>query len=157
MSIRVLTLSTQSDMMADKLDKYFLEKGVLLMAEVRGLGGWLAERCQQESLSLRQAAMKIGISHATIADIIKGGRPSPETIKRLAEAFSGSGDHEKIALQDELLVLAGYRSERPEVQLSQPLAQLIDIMSEFSRPQLKIMARFAEFLAEIPVKGGRKG
>jgi len=37
-----------------------------------GLGSWLAERCKQESLSLRQAAAKTGISHATVADIITG-------------------------------------------------------------------------------------
>lgn len=127
------------------------------MAEVRGLGGWLAERCQQESLSLRQTAAKTGISHATVADIIKGSRASPETIKRLAEAFSEGGDHQRLVLEDELLVLAGYRSERPEGQeLSLPLAQLMDIVGEFSWPQIKIMARFAEFLAEIPVKGGQK-
>jgi len=34
----------------------------------------------------------------------------------------------------------------------------MDIVSEFSEPQLKIMVRFAEFIAEIPVKvGGKRG
>lgn len=121
------------------------------------LGEWLEDRCRKEGLSLRQAAAKTGLSHATIGDIINGSHASPETIRKLAHAFSGSGDHQRLALEDELLVLAGYRSERLEGQdLSQPLAQLIDIMSKFSRPQLKIMAHFAEFIAEIPVKGGQK-
>jgi len=119
------------------------------MAEPRGLGSWLAERCQQESLSLRQAAAKTGISHATVADIIKGGRPSPETVKKLAGAFAGNGDHEKMALEDELLVLAGYRSERPEVQLSLPMAQLLDKLSKFNVRQLKVMGHFADFVAGL--------
>lgn len=112
-----------------------------------GLGSWLEERCHQESLSLRQAAIKTGISHATIADIIKGGRPSPDTVRKLASAFAGNGDHEKMALQDELLVLAGYRSYRPEVQITQPMAQLLDKLSKFNGRQLKIMGHFADFIA----------
>lgn len=108
-------------------------------------------------MSLRQATAKTGLSHATIDDIRKGGRASAQTIRKLAEGFSESGDHQKLALEDELLVLGGYRTQRPEGQeLSQPLARLMDIISGFSEPQLKIMSRFAEFLAEIPVKGGGK-
>jgi len=88
-----------------------------------GLGKWLEERCKKERLSLRQAATRTGLSHAIIGDIIKGSRVSLETISKLAEAFSESGDHQKPALEDELLVLAGYRTGRPEGQeLSQSLA-----------------------------------
>lgn len=122
------------------------------MEEPRSLGKWLAERCQRESLSLRQAAIKTGISHATIADIIKGGRPSPETVKKLADAFARDGDNVKAALQDELLILAGYRSYRPEVQLTQPMARLLDRLSQFNEQQLKIMGRFADFVAGLTSK-----
>ena len=122
-----------------------------------GLGSWLEERCKAEGLSLRQASIKTGLSHTTIADLMKGNNPSPETLRKLAQAFNEGGDHHRMAIEDELLTLAGYRSERLEgEELSQPLAQLMDIVGEFSQSQLKIMARFAEFLAEIPVKGGQK-
>ena len=55
-----------------------------------GLEKWLEEGCKKERLSLRQAATRTGLSHATIGDIIKGSRASPETISKLAEAFSGN-------------------------------------------------------------------
>jgi len=120
------------------------------------LGGWLQERCQKEGLSLRQAAAKAGLSHATIDDIRKGGGASAETIRKLAQAFGGDG-REMLALEDKLLVLSGYRSERPEGEdLSEPVARLLDRLSQFSEPQLKLMERFAEFIAGIGVKGGRK-
>ena len=97
---------------------------------------------------MRQAAVKTGLSHATIADIIKGASPSPETVKKLAQAFGGSSN-EKLALEDNLLILAGYRTPRSEgEEPSVPLAQLIDRLNQFSEPQIKIMTRFADFLAE---------
>jgi len=126
------------------------------LIEHRGLGSWLVERCQKEGLSLRQAAAKTGLSHVTIDDIRKGGRASAETIRKLSQAFGGDG-REMLALEDKLLVLSGYRSERPEgEELSEPMARLLDRLSGFSEPQLKLMERFAEFIAGIPVKGGRK-
>jgi len=125
--------------------------------QARGrLGKWVEETCKQERLSLRQAASKTGLSHATIDDIRKGGGASAETIRKLAQAFGGDG-REMLALEDKLLILSGYRSERPEGEdLSEPMARLLDRLSGFSEPQLRIMESFAEFLAEIPVKGGRK-
>ena len=120
------------------------------------LGGWLQERCQKEGLSLRQAAARTGLSHTTIDDIIKGGGASAETIRKLAQGFGGDG-RGMLALEDKLLILSGHRSERPEGEdLSEPVARLLDRLSQFSKPQFRIMERFAEFLAEIPVKGGRK-
>jgi len=117
-----------------------------------GLGEWLKERCKVESLSLRQAAAKTGLSHATIGDIINGVSPSPESIQKLAHAFSGDGK-ERLALEDSLLILAGYRTQRPNGQdLSQPQAQLIDMVSQFDEPKIKLMARFAEFLSEMEKK-----
>jgi len=114
-----------------------------------GLSQWLKDRCKAEGLSTRQAAAKTGLSHATISDIINGASlPSPETIKRLAHAFGEDGN-ERLALEDSLLILAGYRTQRPDGEdLSQPLARLMDKVANFSDPQLKLMARFAEYLAE---------
>ena len=113
-----------------------------------GLGQWLKERCQKERLSLRQAASKTGLSHATIADVISCGRASVETIRKLAGAFGGDG-HQRLALEDELLTLAGYRTERPNMELAQPMARLLDQLSQFSEPQLKIISRFADFISQM--------
>ena len=76
------------------------------------LGQWLKERCEIEGLSLRQAAAKVGVSHGTIAKIMYGASPSPQTIRRLVRAFAFE-DAERLALEDRLLVLAGYRTPRP--------------------------------------------
>jgi transcriptional regulator with XRE-family HTH domain len=91
-------------------------------------------RCEREHLSLRQAVAKTGLNHATIGDIIRGRFPSPETIKKLAQGF-GDGTNERVALEDRLLVLAGYRTPQPEEELSEP--------------QIKMIVRFADFLIEI--------
>ena len=113
------------------------------------LSQWLKDRCQSEHLSLRQAAVKTGLSHATIADTIKGSRPLPETIRKLAKAFGGDGTNQRLALEDHLLVLAGYRSEQPEgEEVSQQLARLMDKAKQLNEPQLRIMWAFADYLIE---------
>ena len=118
------------------------------MEQLAGLGSWLAERCQREGLSLRQAATKTGLSHATIRDIINGAQASPQTIKKLAAAFGGNG-RRRLVLEDKLLTLAGYRSQRPSEELNEPLAGLVDKLSQFSESQLKLVEHFADFLAEM--------
>lgn len=117
--------------------------------EINSLGSWLEQKCKSEGLSLRQAAVKTGLSHSTLCEIVKGNaKVCGETIKKLARYFGGDG-RRRWALEDKLLVLAGYRTERPEEdELSEPMARLMDTMSQFSKPQLKIMARFADFLNE---------
>jgi len=114
----------------------------------RTLGQWLKEKCEAEKLSLRQAASKTGLSHSTISDIINGVQPSAETIRKLAHAFGGDG-HRGFVLEDKLLTLAGYRSQRPQQKLSEPMGRLIDRLGTFNEQQLKIMSRFADFLAEL--------
>ncbi|MDD5493047.1 MAG: hypothetical protein PHV60_10285, partial [bacterium] len=55
---------------------------------------------------------------------------------------------EKLALEDSLLILAGYRTQRPDGQdISQPLARLLDKVAHFDEDKLKLMADFAEYLA----------
>lgn len=123
------------------------------MEQASSIGRWLNEACRSEKLSLRQAADKTGLSHATIRDIMNGSSTSPETIRKLAKAFSESGDHQKLALEDHLLVLAGHRTPRPEEkELSQPMAQLMDVVSDFSESQLKLLRAFAIYLTQL----GRK-
>ena len=118
--------------------------------KINSLGSWLEEKCKSERLSLRQAAAKTSLSHSTLANIRKGNsNVSGETIKKLARYFSGDGTRKRLVLEDRLLVLAGYRTERPEDEPSELMARLMDILSQFSKQQLKIMARFGEFLAEM--------
>jgi len=112
------------------------------------LGDWLKETCEKQGLSLRQVAARSNLSHGTIADIVKGAHPSPKTIKKLAMCFTGEG-YERLALEDKLLVLAGYRTQRDEGQnLSQPHARLMDIVSRLPKAQIELVVRFADFLAE---------
>ncbi len=117
--------------------------------EEQGLGQWLKDRCHREHLSLRQAAARTGLSHATIGDIRKGSHPFPETIVKLARGFGGNGNNERLALEDKLLVLAGYRTERPEEELTGSRAQLMDKVRGLSEPQIKMIINFADFLVEI--------
>lgn len=114
--------------------------------EPNSISQWLSEVCEREHLSLRQAAARAGLSHATIAEVKRRGSASPETIRKLAYAFGGDG-HEGLALEDKLLILAGYRTQRVENEISQPLGRLMDVIAPFSEPQLRLMVRFAEFLA----------
>lgn len=127
----------------------FCKKGSMQEGNVSTLGSWLGERCKSEGLSLRQAAVKTGLSHSTLAGIVKGNiKVCGETIKKLAKYFGGDG-RRRWVLEDQLLVLAGYRTERPEEdELSEPMAHLMDTVSQFSKQQLKIMTRFANFLNE---------
>ena len=116
------------------------------MADETALGRWLKERCQKDRLSLRQVGEKAGLSHATVHTILKGGHATAQTVTKLAHAFSRDGNR-KIALEDELLILAGYRSGQE--QLSQPVAELLDIVNHFSAAQLKVVSAFAEYLIEV--------
>ena len=119
--------------------------------QVEGLGSWLAERCQKECLSLRQAATKTGLSHATIRGIMNGATASQKTIKKLAAAFGGDG-RRRLVLEDKLLTFAGYRSQRPGDELNEPLAGLVDKLSQFSERQLKLVEHFTEFVADMEIK-----
>ncbi|MBA7637670.1 hypothetical protein ES703_45316 [subsurface metagenome] len=116
-----------------------------------GLGGWLAERCREEGLSLRQAAAKTGLSHTTIDAIMGGGSASAATIRKLAQAFAGNGQR-RLVLEDKLLILAGYRTPRDGEELSEPLARVIDKLSQFSKSHLKLMEHFADFISDMEAK-----
>lgn len=117
------------------------------------LGEWLKAKCDEEHLSLRQAASRTKLSHTTISDVLCGKQASAETVKKLADAFGGNG-HEKVALEDRLLAYSGFRSMRPD-ETAEPVARLLDRLSQFSEAQLKVMERFAEFVTEFSEEGGR--
>lgn len=104
------------------------------------LSHWLKERMETESLSLRKAGARTGLSHATIGDILKGNLPRPEVIRKLAQGFGGGS-----VLQDHLLLLAGYRAPGAD-EPSEALAELIDQVRHFDDRQLRMMTHFAEFL-----------
>lgn len=112
------------------------------------LGQWLKKRCEQERLSLREAAAKAGLSHATLYDIVKGVHPCPETLKKLAQGFA-RGASERLVLEDELFALAGYRTLRGGEEISESLAQLKDKVRGFNERQIKMMLKFADFLQGI--------
>lgn len=113
-----------------------------------GLGQWLRDKCQQEQMSLRETGERTGLSHATIQVIMKGGRPSAETVRKLAHAFSKDGSNHRLALEDELLTRAGYRSPSANM-LSEPVAELVDIITDFNEPQLKVLREFAIYLIKL--------
>ena len=108
---------------------------------------WLGERCREERLSYRQAAARAGLSHATIAVARKGARPAADTIKKLAAAFSNNGSNQRVALEDYLLTLCGYRSQPPEIKLSEPLARLVDKLTHYSEAQLQLVDQFASYIS----------
>ncbi len=113
-----------------------------------GLGEWLQTKCDEEGLSLRQVATRVEVSHQTIAGLMNGKKALPQTIKKLAKAFGG--DHNQgIALEDKLLILAGYRTERPEEALSEPLARLLDKLNGLDVAQLGIVEEFADFVLKM--------
>ena len=93
------------------------QSGQCLDCAASAIGQWLEEKCKAEHLSFRQVATKVGVSHQTIAGLINGTSPSIETIKKLARSFSGNGTL-RLALEDHLFALAGYR-ERPEEEISE--------------------------------------
>lgn len=113
------------------------------------VGQWLEGRLRQEHLSLRQTGAITGLSHVTIANIIEGKHPLPETIRKLAQSFGGNGK-QGLALEDQLLTLAGYRTPRPEgEEPSVAHATLLDKVSKLNDSEIKMMTHFAGFLVEI--------
>lgn len=115
------------------------------------LSQWLKKRCQKEKLSLRQAAGKTRLSHSTINGIMNGVRPSADTVRKLAHAFGGNG-HQGFQLEDELLTLAGHRTQRSEQELGESVGRLIDRLSTFNESQLGMVSHFADFIAEMEEK-----
>ena len=122
---------------------------------ISSLGEWLRAKSAEEGLSLRQVAIKVGVSHQTIAGLVNSKKALPQTIKKLAKAFGG-GNHQRIALEDKLLSLAGYRTERPEEELSEPLARLLDKLNTLNIHQLEIVEQFADFIAKLEKGGGNR-
>ncbi len=118
---------------------------------VQSLAQWLKERCKKEGLSLREAARKAGLSHATIAGIVRGRRASPKTIRQLAAVFAPYGINQRLALEDHLLILAGCRTPR-EGERTEAWGQLLDTLLLLNERQIEWVERFAHFLSEIELE-----
>jgi transcriptional regulator with XRE-family HTH domain len=114
-----------------------------------GFSKWLEQRCLEECLSLRKLAARAGVSHATVAEVKKSGRPSAATIKKLAAAFSNDGPNQRAALEDYLFTLCGFRSQPPEIKLSEPLARLVDKMSHYDEEKLQLVEQFADYISRL--------
>ena len=116
------------------------------MEQPKTVGEWLKEKCNQERLSLREAGKRTGLSHSTIQAVMKGSRPSLETVGKLAKVFGWNGENERAVLEGELFSLAGWPT-KPELGITQ--AQLIDAVKDFSEAQLKVVLAFATYLAGV--------
>ena len=116
------------------------------------LSQWLQAVCQKRNLSLRQAATKTGLSHGTIRDIIKGNRPLPETIRKLARGFGGNGNR-GLLLEDRLLVLAGYRREK----LSQAAyLKIIPLLSPEHQNVIEVLVRELAKVGGVEISTSRR-
>ena len=122
------------------------------MKEQGSLGQWLKERCKREHLSLRQAAARTDLSHQTIAGIIAGNRPLPETIEKLAHGFGGNGKR-GLALLDRLLVLA-YRTEQPE---NEGYLKLIPLLSSGYQHLVEVLVMELAKIEGVEVPASGKG
>lgn len=103
-------------------------------------GQWIEDKCKNDHPSLREIAHKVGVSHQTIAGLKAGKRPLPETIEKLARAFGGK---RWLALQNYLLVLAGYKAE----DSSQP--DLLEKASLLSPQHQRILEVLVEEFTKI--------
>ncbi len=110
------------------------------------LGEWLRLICKERRLSLRQAEKIIGISHSTVNFIMRGHPVNLRTVQKLAKAF-GDGECHRRALEDKLMVMAGFR-QRP-IEVSEAVGRLLDGIGDFSDDEFKILAEFADYLKEI--------
>ena len=120
----------------------------------QGFDQWVRERRVKEGLSLRKAAARVGLSHGTIADMEKGVTPSQASIKKVAQGFSRD-ENERLALEDSLLILAGYRTPRSDGQDVTPaMGRLLDVTRDFEESDLNIMTEFAEWLAGVIKRNG---
>jgi len=120
----------------------------------QGFDQWLRERRAKEGLSLRKAAARVGLSHGTIADIEKGVTPSQTSIKKVAQGFSRD-ENERLALEDSLLTLAGYRTPRSNGDdMSPAMGRLLDVTAGFEEGDLNIVTEFAEWLAGVIKRNG---
>lgn len=131
-----------------------MTQGLVEERKMTTIAEWLSKRCRDDGLSYRKAAAKAGLSHATISAIRKGSRPSADTIMKLAKAFSNDGTQQRLALEEELFILAGYRSRSIPVTCREPMARLMDLIRDFDDEQLKLVAGIIEYSSQLGNKHG---
>ena len=83
--------------------------------------------------------------------VVRGGRPSPQTIRKLARFFSGDGasPSEMSAVEDHLLALAGYRTMLPEALNSETLSRLEAKLRGCGERDLTLIESFIDFLNSL--------
>lgn len=89
------------------------------MENLSALQGWLAQVCERDNLSWREASLKAGVNAGAISSIMTGARPGLRVCKALANLFEVPEPY--------VLYLAGHM-EAPEEPppLSPPLAFRLD-------------------------------
>jgi transcriptional regulator with XRE-family HTH domain len=113
-----------------------------LALEIRNMLGYYSD--DKPLLSARQAALKSGVNHATIASLVRGGRASRATLKQLADTFGMDTNH--------LIRLAGYAvpttaivtklehtKQRVTDSLPERIYHKIERLSEFDLRKLDLM------------------
>lgn len=115
------------------------------MENKTGLAQWLENKLNQEHLSLRQASFRVGLSHATLADILHGSHPLPGTLKKLAKAFGGPC---RLALEDHLFALTGYRSDRM-TEAGPYFLEIIPLLSAEHQHVVEVLVRELAKVEEI--------
>lgn len=116
------------------------------MAE--GFGAWVAQKCRERGLSLRQASIGAGLCHATVAAVVRGGRPSPGTVKNLAHFFSANPADpvQTAALEDYLLALAGHRTLLPQGKETESLGRVVAKLRGCEEREILLVEHFIDFL-----------
>jgi len=82
---------------------------------------------------------------------VRGCRPSPQTIRKLAIFFTGNGasQAEVGALEDHLLALAGYRTPVPEARKSEALMRVEAKLRGCDGRKLSLIEQFIDFLNSL--------
>lgn len=97
------------------------------------LARWLLARLNEHNLSARGASIQAGLSHSMFSYYLRGGRPSPETCKKLARLF---GEPDELVLQ-----LAGYIKAPPDQEVF--LRRIAEITANWTDDEKERFLRMA--------------
>jgi transcriptional regulator with XRE-family HTH domain len=96
------------------------------------LGRWLKRQIEERGLSVRAAAIYAGLTDPTLLRVMKTGRASSETCRKLADYFNADPDY--------VLALAGHRELKTpweeEQEFPPDVVELMDVVASLS-PELR--------------------
>jgi transcriptional regulator with XRE-family HTH domain len=135
-----------------KMDKTSSTKSVMLFAMGRSPQAfidWLRNEMATRNLGVRETALKAGVSHPTISDIVTNGKqPTLETVKALARAF------EKKDIW--LLRLAGLIDQEPEyIPLLDEWTDVFYELTQEDQEELLEIARLKARKHKPPIGGDK--